>query len=57
MAFLGPNDILVLEKETRLVKRILNGKILPTPLLDVPVGIRYRERRLLGIAISQNQIP
>ena len=32
MAFLGPNDILVLEKETGLVKRILNGKILPTPL-------------------------
>ena len=34
MAFLGSNDILVVEKETGLVKRILNGKVLPTPLLD-----------------------
>jgi glucose/arabinose dehydrogenase/plastocyanin len=54
MAFLGPNDILVLEKETGLVKRILNGKLLPTPLLDVPVASDI-ERGLLGIAISQNK--
>jgi hypothetical protein len=27
MAFLGPDDILVTEKETGIVKRILNGQI------------------------------
>jgi glucose/arabinose dehydrogenase len=31
MAFLGPNDILVLEKEKGTVQRILNGKMLPEP--------------------------
>ena len=35
MAFLGPNDILVLEKTTGKVDRILNGKMLPKPVLDV----------------------
>ena len=29
MAFLGPNDILVLEKDKGTVQRIINGKILP----------------------------
>jgi glucose/arabinose dehydrogenase len=29
MAFLGPNDILVLEKDTGIVHRIVNGKMLP----------------------------
>ena len=37
MAFLGPNDILVLEKEAGTVQRITNGKVLPQPLLQVPV--------------------
>ena len=31
MAFLGPNDILVLEKESGTVQRIVNGKMLPQP--------------------------
>src|SRR5215207_10446560 len=31
MAFLGPDDILVLEKEKGTVQRIVNGKILPEP--------------------------
>ena len=38
MAFLGPNDILILEKEKGTVQRIVNGKILPEPLLDVNVA-------------------
>jgi hypothetical protein len=29
IAFLGPNDILVLEKEKGTVQRIINGKVLP----------------------------
>jgi aldose sugar dehydrogenase len=33
MAFLGPNDILVLEKNTGTVQRIVNGQMLPQPLL------------------------
>jgi aldose sugar dehydrogenase len=53
MAFLGPNDILVLEKNTGIVHRILNGKILPEPLLDVNVA-NQAERGLLGIAISND---
>jgi glucose/arabinose dehydrogenase len=53
MAFLGPNDILVLEKDTGIVHRILNGKMLPEPLLDVSVA-NVAERGLLGIAIAKN---
>jgi aldose sugar dehydrogenase len=51
MAFLGPNDILVLEKNNGTVQRIVNGKMLPKPLLDVNVGTNS-ERGMLGIAIS-----
>jgi hypothetical protein len=51
MAFLGPNDILVLEKDTGIVHRILNGKILLQHLLDVNVA-NEAERGLLGIAIA-----
>jgi glucose/arabinose dehydrogenase/plastocyanin len=51
MAFLGPNDILVLEKNTGKVDRIVNGRLLPNPVLDVAVA-NYIERGLLGIAIS-----
>lgn len=53
MAFLGPNDILVLEKDTGMVKRIINGVSLKEPVLDVNVATAY-ERGLLGIAISEN---
>src|SRR5919202_3122102 len=53
MAFLGPNDILVLEKNTGKIHRILNGKILPQPLLDVNVA-NEAERGLLGIAVAKN---
>jgi glucose/arabinose dehydrogenase len=53
MAFLGPNDILVLEKDTGKVHRIVNGKVLPEPVLDVNVA-NQAERGLLGIAIANN---
>ena len=51
MAFLGPDDILVLQKNNGMVKRIVNGNILGTPLLDVEVA-NEKERGMLGIAIS-----
>ena len=38
MAFLGPNDILVLEKDKGTVQRVVNGKTLGEPLLDVNVA-------------------
>ena len=53
MAFLGPNDILVLEKETGTGQRITNGKMLPQPLLQVPVSTT-NERGMLGIAIAKH---
>jgi glucose/arabinose dehydrogenase len=53
MAFLGPKDILVLEKNNGTVQRIVNGKILAHPLLDVPVATKG-ERGMLGIAVAKN---
>src|ERR671931_2697775 len=52
MAFLGPNDILVLEKDKGTVQRIVDGKMLPDPLLDVNVA-NLDERGLLGIAVAK----
>src|SRR6476469_5527199 len=54
MAFLGPNDILVLERATGRVDRIVNGKILPKPVLDVNVASNI-ERGMLGIAIAKHE--
>jgi aldose sugar dehydrogenase len=53
MGFLGPDDILVLEKNTGQVKRIVNGTTFEQPLLDVPVAVKD-ERGLLGIAVSKD---
>ena len=53
MAFLGPNDFLILEK-AGLVKRVTNGIILDKPLLQVDVSVKD-ERGLLGIAISEKK--
>jgi aldose sugar dehydrogenase len=50
MAFLGTNDIIVLEKDKGTVSRIVNGQLLDEPLLDVPVAIKG-ERGMLGIAV------
>ena len=52
MAFLGPDDILILEKDTGIVHRILNNKLLPEPVVDVNVA-NEAERGLLGIAIAK----
>ena len=38
MAFLSQNDILVFEKDTGTVMRIINGEVQPQPLLDVNVA-------------------
>jgi glucose/arabinose dehydrogenase len=54
MAFLGPNDILVLEKNNGTVQRIVNGNILQDPILDVNVA-NENERGMLGIAIAKNE--
>src|SRR5215212_10220075 len=53
MAFLGDNDILVLEKDKGTVQRIVDGKMLPEPLLDVNVATSV-ERCMCGIAVSQS---
>src|SRR5574341_178115 len=53
MAFIGRNDILVTEKNTGNVIRIVNGTILQQILLHVNVSKRD-ERGLLGLAVSPN---
>jgi glucose/arabinose dehydrogenase len=54
--FLGPDDILVLEKNTGNVRRVLNGTLLASPVLSVSVNTSS-ERGLLGIAINSEQPP
>jgi glucose/arabinose dehydrogenase len=54
MAFLGPEDILVLEKNDGTVRRILNGVLLEEPLLNVNVA-NEGERGMLGIAIAEKE--
>jgi glucose/arabinose dehydrogenase len=53
MAFLGSDDILVLEQVKGTVQRIVNGSMLEDPILDVNVNAED-ERGLLGIAVSKN---
>jgi glucose/arabinose dehydrogenase/plastocyanin len=53
LAFIGPNDILVLEKSSGKVKRIVNGSVLSKPVLDLAVANKI-ERGLLGIAVAPN---
>jgi glucose/arabinose dehydrogenase len=53
MAFLGLDDILVLEQAKGTVQRIVNGGMLEEPILDVNVNAED-ERGLLGIAVSKN---
>jgi glucose/arabinose dehydrogenase len=50
MAFIGADDFLVLEKETGQVRRVTNGTLNPTPVLDLAVN-GCDERGLLGIAV------
>jgi glucose/arabinose dehydrogenase len=53
MAFVGAGDILVLEKNTGRVRRVLNGTLQGSPVLDVHVDTAS-ERGLLGIALHPN---
>jgi aldose sugar dehydrogenase len=50
MAFIGPSDILVLQKNDGLVQHVIDGVLQPVPVLDVAVD-SASERGLLGIAI------
>ena len=52
MAFIGQNDILVLEKNTGKVERILNGSMLDKPLIDVN---SFHQDGLIGIASTKDQ--
>jgi glucose/arabinose dehydrogenase len=53
IAFIGENDILVVEKNSGKVLRMLNGEVLPEPLIDVNVANEV-ERGLLGISVANN---
>jgi aldose sugar dehydrogenase len=55
MASLGPNDILVLEKNKGTVDRIVDGKMLSKPLLEVNNIGRQVEWGVLGIAVDDNK--
>jgi hypothetical protein len=52
MAFLGPNDILVLGDNNGKVYRILNGQMLEEPIIDLN---SFYEDGLIGIATVKNQ--
>jgi glucose/arabinose dehydrogenase len=54
--FLAPGDILVLEKETGQVRRVLNDVLQGGNVLDVHVNFDS-ERGLLGIAINSQSPP
>ena len=53
IAFLGVNDILVLEENSGMVDRIVNGNVYSKPLLDVNVS-NALERGLLGVAVDKS---
>ena len=53
MAFIGPNDLLVLQKNDGRVRRVTNGVLQSGEVLDVRVD-RESERGLLGIALHPN---
>ena len=52
MAFLEPDDFLVLEKQSGTVKRVLDGTTLEQPVLDVSVA-NENERGMLGVAVEK----
>ena len=54
MAFLGPDDFLILEKNTGNVKRFVNGTLIEKSLLHVNTSTKD-ERGLLGIAVSEKK--
>jgi glucose/arabinose dehydrogenase len=56
MAFVGANDILVLEKDTGRVRRVVGGVLQPAPVLSLPVDTE-NERGALGIAVDTASPP
>jgi glucose/arabinose dehydrogenase len=50
VVFLGPSDFLVLEKASGQVKRVTNGVLQPTPVLDLAVN-SASERGLLSLVL------
>jgi aldose sugar dehydrogenase len=54
MAFLDSGDVLVLEKQNGKVRKIVNGRHLREPLLDVNVAT-FDTRGMLGIAVTKNE--
>jgi glucose/arabinose dehydrogenase len=55
MMFLGPDDILVTQKNEGTIERILNGTKQIHPLIKVPVASKD-ERGLLGLAMSRDPV-
>jgi aldose sugar dehydrogenase len=53
MAFLGPDDFLVLEKDEGTVLRVINGLVQKEPVLDVNVANTV-EQCMCGIAVSKS---
>ena len=53
MVFLSLNDYLVLERASGQIKRVINGVIQPTPVLDLAVNSNS-ERGLLSMALDPN---
>ena len=51
MAFLGPDDLLVLQKDDGRVRRVIGGVLQPGEVLDLPVD-SWPDRGLLGIAVD-----
>src|SRR5918999_3901649 len=49
-AFIGPNDLLVLEKNTGQVRRVVDGEVQEPAVLDLSAN-SAPERGLLGIAL------
>src|SRR5437867_7980935 len=54
MAFLGSNDMIVLEKDKGTVQRIVNGTIQNEPLLDLPVNHKGG-RGMLGVTVATHK--
>lgn len=55
MSFLDSNDILVTEKNTGMVKIVVNGTIIKEPLLTINVN-SYWEGGLLGIVVDKGTV-
>jgi aldose sugar dehydrogenase len=55
IAFVGPDDILVIEKNNGTVSRILNGTISSQPILDVNVATEF-DKGMVGIAVLNGPV-